>query len=938
MKSFAFKLPFIAAFFALVVSGWAAEGGRLELLKQIDYEQTSATGLRPVRFFYQLSLNLFPGLELVRPPARPPESVQVAGPGGRIFTLTRAGTRAYIFSKEVESQAALEAECPDGTYTLSASGFAGPVADEFALATGAGPARIVNFAQLQAWRGYGARVEWEPIAGATSEDALGISVMEPERSTSIGSHLSDASGGRIDGVATSAVITSALPMGKALTAVFSYRRLRTGWAYTVQFPLRLLGDIVVTAAGQAEFPANTREPATDSRVDAYALAFDATGHLCWTENYCVRKLARDGTITTLAGVSTLPGDTLGAGAAARFNNLSGIAADAQGFVYVSDSYNHGIKRVSGTGEVTRLAGPANGFAHADFVDGPAATARFRYPAALAVDASGIVYVSDQGGQALRRITPEGAVTTLVNLVDGPRGYADGPLAAARFQGIGSLATDPAGNLYLVDSGNRAVRMITPGGVVSTITKAPAAFNVYASIDGLGTLANDTRISGLARDASGNLYTFEKDTFLRRIAPDGRLFGVAGHTGGALSVDGMGASASFANPTGIAVDARGNIFIADRSRVRKIVRDAAAPTPPVITRHPAAQEINAGRSVFFSAEALGDNLTYQWRFKGEPIPGATQSTLLLRNLEANVGDIQAGYAVDVANAGGRAVSRVALLSVGRDENPARLANLSVRTVAGARDETLIVGFVVAREATAKPVLLRGIGPSLASSFGVAGAISDPALTLFRGSAAIGGNDDWGGAASVSDISIQIGAFALAPSSRDAALYAEALAGGGYSLHISGNQGPGIALAEVFDATASGAWQPATPRLVNVSARAHVGTGASIAIVGFVTRGGGASTVLIRAVGPGLAQFGVQGTLRDPQLSLHTSTTRIATNDDWAGTPQLRAAADAVGAFRLADPVSKDAALLVTLPPGNYTVQVSGAEDGTGVALVELYELP
>jgi hypothetical protein len=150
--------------------------------------------------------------------------------------------------------------------------------------------------------------------------------------------------------------------------------------------------------------------------------------------------------------------------------------------------------------------------------------------------------------------------------------------------------------------------------------------------------------------------------------------------------------------------------------------------------------------------------------------------------------------------------------------------------------------------------------------------------------------------------------------------------------------GIALAEVYDATAPGAFTTATPRLTNISARTQVGTGGDILIAGFVIGGGSSKTVLIRAAGPALSAFDVSGFLTDPKLEIYASdNSLVAANDNWGGTTALSSAFTAVGAFAF-DPASKDAAVLVTLPPGGYTAQVSGVGGLTGVALVEVYEMP
>lgn len=273
-----------------------------------------------------------------------------------------------------------------------------------------------------------------------------------------------------------------------------------------------------------------------------------------------------------------------------------------------------------------------------------------------------------------------------------------------------------------------------------------------------------------------------------------------------------------------------------------------------------------------------------------------------------------------------------------DTPGRLGNLSVRALAGTGTQTLALGFVVAGEPE-KPLLIRAIGPTLAT-FGVAGALADPRLQLLTGSTILRTNDNWAVgvgnnnslADAVSNVFAVAGAFPLDATSKDAAIVRSSEAGT-YTAQVITDGASGIVLAELYDtAPASGA------RLVNASARAQVGTADGIVVAGFVIAGGTPLRVLIRGVGPGLAAFGVTGTLANPKLDLFRGATLLQTNDDWAGATALVDAAVKVGAFALPDNASRDAALLVTLAPGAYTAQLSGAAGETGVALVEIYEVP
>jgi hypothetical protein len=276
---------------------------------------------------------------------------------------------------------------------------------------------------------------------------------------------------------------------------------------------------------------------------------------------------------------------------------------------------------------------------------------------------------------------------------------------------------------------------------------------------------------------------------------------------------------------------------------------------------------------------------------------------------------------------------------------RLGNLSVRASAGEGAQTLAVGFVVAGSAP-KPMLIRAIGPTLAD-FGVADAALNPRLSLQQGATVLRVNDDWsvssdgssGAAGTLSAAFSAIGAFPLNPSSKDAALVSP-LAAGAFTAQVELNGPPGLVLAELYDTVPqSGA------RLVNVSARAQVGQGEQALVAGFVISGGASVRVLIRAVGPGLEQFGVGSVLADPQLDLFRGAVRIERNDDWAsgaaGQPSREVLANIfaqVGAFGLDGAGSRDSALLVALEPGTYSAQVSGVGGALGVALVEIYEVP
>jgi hypothetical protein len=223
----------------------------------------------------------------------------------------------------------------------------------------------------------------------------------------------------------------------------------------------------------------------------------------------------------------------------------------------------------------------------------------------------------------------------------------------------------------------------------------------------------------------------------------------------------------------------------------------------------------------------------------------------------------------------------------------------------------------------------------AQYGVSGVLADPQLKLFNAAnTLINQNDDWGGSAALANAFAAVQDFALAANSKDAALLV-ALPPNGYSAQVNGaGTSTGVALIEAYEADTG------TPgaRFTALSARNQVGAGDNILIAGFAVTGNAPKKLLIRGIGPTLANYGVSGVLADPQLALFDSTsTKIAENDNWGGATALSDAFTATQAFPL-PANSKDAALLVTLQPGVYSAQVSGVGGTTGVALVEVYEVP
>jgi hypothetical protein len=374
-------------------------------------------------------------------------------------------------------------------------------------------------------------------------------------------------------------------------------------------------------------------------------------------------------------------------------------------------------------------------------------------------------------------------------------------------------------------------------------------------------------------------------------------------------------------------------------LRDTVASIPLQAPPIITVQPASVTVIEGASATLSLQLDNPDVgtTFQWRRDGVAIPGATSSSLVIA--AATLGDA-GSYVCDVRNAQGSTTTSAAVLTVRAAAEAGRIVNLSVLSRLESADDTMTVGFVVGGAGTVgtKALLLRAGGPSL-SRFAVAAPNPDPKIELISGGTRVAENDNWGGGAQLSDVSTQVGAFGfLTADSKDAALFNAATARGDNSVKITANGGAtGAVIAEIYDATPATTFTAATPRLVNVSVLKNLPAGATLS-AGFVIAGSTPRTVLIRAIGPALREFNVANFLADPQLQLYQAgaVTSMAANNDWGGSAALQASFTSVGAFSLAEN-SKDAALVVTLPPGNYSATVTGAANTTGMVLVEVYEV-
>lgn len=274
-------------------------------------------------------------------------------------------------------------------------------------------------------------------------------------------------------------------------------------------------------------------------------------------------------VSTFAGDGTA-GSVEGAGSSARFKSPEGVAIDAAGNLIVVDRGNNRIRKITPAGQVSAVAG----LDAAGYRDGDAAAAQFRLPWKSAVDAQGNILVADRDNHCIRKITPAGQVSTIAG-TPGTAGFADGAAGSARFNQPLDIAVDAGGNIYVADNLNHRIRKITPAGEVSTL----AGDGTAGYADGAGAAARFKNPSGLALDAAGNIIVADRlNHRIRQLTPAGVATTIAG-SGTAGFADGAATEARFSDPYGITQDHKGNIIVADlnNAKIRKITADGTVST-------------------------------------------------------------------------------------------------------------------------------------------------------------------------------------------------------------------------------------------------------------------------------------------------------------------------------------------------------------------------
>lgn len=344
------------------------------------------------------------------------------------------------------------------------------------------------------------------------------------------------------------------------------------WLVFLSATMSAQEPIITTIAGNGTFgAAGNGGPATAASLKGpVVLAVDNDGTVYVDCQPLVRRISPSGIITVFAGTDT-PGYAGDGNPAtdARIGTISGLASNGDGVLFIADRYFHAIRKVHPSGTITSCAGNGSGTYSGD--GGPAISAGIPRPCGLAMGAAGELYIADTGSRRIRKVDPVGNITTVAGA--GTPGYSGdgGAATSAEIQNSQYIATDNVGNIYLSDCANHVVRKVSASGIITTV-----AGNGVAGYSGDGGAATDAQLnypSGMAVDADGNLYIADRlNSRIRKVSAGGIIstfsgVGVPGYEG-----DGGPASAAKLNePMGLAFDGAGNLYVADRKNfvVRKI---------------------------------------------------------------------------------------------------------------------------------------------------------------------------------------------------------------------------------------------------------------------------------------------------------------------------------------------------------------------------------
>lgn len=723
------------------------------------------------------------------------------------------------------------------------------------------------------------------------------------------------------------------------------------------------------------------------------VAVDGSGNIFVAEqfNVDIREIQSSGTVLTVAGSAFVRGTSDGTGPGAQFNSPEGITTDALGNVYIADTYNNSIRKgvasgapSIGTPPVTQTVGAGTPVTFS--VGASSATAltyQWSVNGVAIVGATSSSYTTEPtqlSDEGIYSVAVSNAVGVTVSAATVNVTFAHDPTFS--FGSWSASSPLPTGTSYVAVAydGSHFLAVGLDGTAFTStngLAWTPSASNgppgqVWGELNSVINVPGQNML--VAAGNGGAIVTFASGTYDGTLHASGStaiLTGIADGNGALVAVGYGGASvrsdltAAAWTPTSTGVSQNLNAIAYGNGRFVAVGLAGTVVTSPDGTTWAAGHlgstddlyGITHGPLGFVAVGNNGDIFMSPdgsiWLQQNSPTNNVLVHVdyeggiLLAVGFSGTVLTSQDGGVTWAAESSGTG-QRLDGVALGQDafvltgsagvvvlsdaSDPSRIINLSARSSITNESSILIAGFVVGGTGS-KQVLMRGIGPSL-SQFGVADALQQPVLSLYDGPTLEASNMSWGGGTALSQAFTQVGAFPLAANSADAAMLLP-LAVGPYTAQLAGSNGTnGVGLAELYDADAGAP----TSRLINISARASVGTGGNILIAGFVISGNTPMNVLIRGVGPSLAQFGISSPIATPQLVLFDSNnTVLESNSGWGGSTELAGIFAQVGAFKFVAG-SADAAILVTLPPGAYTAEMSGLNGSTGLGLAEIYQVP
>ena len=348
--------------------------------------------------------------------------------------------------------------------------------------------------------------------------------------------------------------------------------------------------------------------------DPFGIGLDAGGNLYVADymNHTLRKVTPAGVVTTLAGLAGTSGSADGTNSQARFSGLQGAESDGAGNIYVADTFNCTIRKVTPEGVVTTLAGLAGTRGSAD---GTNSQARFFYPRHLTVDNAGYIYVADFYNDTIRKLSPSGVVTTLAGLA-GSSGTADGTNGTARFFHPSGVAVDANGNVYVAEEAGTTIRKITPDGVVTTLA---GLAGVSGSVDGTNSTARFSSPYGVAVDTNGNVFVADGRNIIRKVTPAGVVTTIGGLAGTPGTADGTNSQARFQQTADLAVDKAGVVYVAEWTSHRITKGTPIYPPPPMIATSSPLPSGTTGAAYNQTLTATNGTTPYTWAITSGGLP-------------------------------------------------------------------------------------------------------------------------------------------------------------------------------------------------------------------------------------------------------------------------------------------------------------------------------